>query len=78
MKTHFEILGFYKEIVVDGKFVGTIRCENEEGRPHGYNGRQYETLDADIITDRKVKVKKGTTINTSLFPICGRIIYEAK
>ena len=63
-KSQFEIFGFYKEIWLNNKFMGTIRCEYDKDRKVGYTGRQDETFDDDIITDSRKVIKAGTKIQT--------------
>lgn len=71
-RTEFEIFGYYQEIWVEGKFVGTIKSEKDR-EIFGYYGQRIETTKEKIICENGKKVKPNTKIKTMLFPLCGRI-----
>jgi hypothetical protein len=66
----FTEFGFYKEFYVDSRFIGNIECEKDR-EVYGHFGRKTETLERDIVTINKRKIKKGTIVTTMLFPYCG-------
>jgi hypothetical protein len=69
----FEQLGYFKEYYIENKYIGSIKTEKDrEGI--GYYGRQYEILLNDLFLENKKKIKKGTKINTVIYPINGRAI----
>ena len=62
--SQFEIFGFYKEIWLNNKFMGTIKCEYDEHRKVGYTGRQDEIFGTNITTDSKKVIKSGVKVQT--------------
>ena len=75
MKTEFIKLGFFKEFWKDGKFIGTLKCEQDRDT-FGYYGAKIETLSAAVVLDNKKKIKAGETVKTMIFPLCGRLEQE--
>jgi hypothetical protein len=73
----FEVFGFFKELFIDRKYMGTVKCEYEAGRTLGYFGRKVETFNFDIITDNKKKIKAGVEVETILMPFCGKRIKQS-
>ena len=75
MKTEFQTFGFFKEYWKDGKFLGTLTCDQDR-EVFGYYGQKMEILKEDIVFRNKKKVKAGTEVKTMLFPLCGRLKEE--
>lgn len=73
----FEVFGFFKELFIDRKYMGTVKCEYEAGRTLGYFGKKVESFDFDIITDTKKKIKAGSKVETILMPFCGKKIKQS-
>lgn len=71
-RTEFEIFGYFKEIWVAGKFIGTIQSEKDR-EIFGYYGQKIETTKEKIVCENGKIVKPNTEIKTMLFPLCGRI-----
>jgi len=69
----FEQLGYFKEYYIENKYIGSIKTEKDR-EVIGYYGRQYEILLNDLFLENKKKIKKGTKINTVIYPINGRAI----
>ena len=72
----FEVTGFFLEIFIGNQFVGSIPSDYIPNRKTGYVGREKITLEADIITSTKKRVKKGTEVMTYYMPMCGRRIWS--
>ncbi len=71
----FEDLGFFKEYFVNGKFIGTCKCEKDR-EIVGYIGRMTESTDENILLDNKKIIKKNTEVVTYLYPLTGKLIKE--
>ena len=68
----FEIIGYFEEYVVDGKFKGTLICEEQKERIVGYYGKIEKVAEADIILENKKKIKKGQKYYTRYYPLNGK------
>ena len=68
----YEHLGWTKEYYVNGKYVGTIRLDNPDRDHLGYAGRTISVLMDNVILDNKKRLKKGISVITMLYPLCGR------
>jgi hypothetical protein len=66
----FEQIGYFKEYYQNGKFVGCITNVEMDREKIGYYGRKSETLENDLIVNKK-KLKKGTIVETMIYPLCG-------
>ena len=66
----FTEFGHFKEYYIENKFIGVIDCEKDR-EIYGHFGRKIETLDEDVETSNKRKIKKGTSVMTMIFPYCG-------
>ena len=64
-------IGFFEEFLIDGKFIGTKVCE-EQNREIGYYGKQNHIANSDLILDNKKKIKKGQEYYTRYYPLNGR------
>jgi len=69
----FEHVGYFKEYYVKGKFIGTCKILEKDREKVGYEGKIIEVLIEDIITDNNRTIKKGETVATLLYPLCGKI-----
>lgn len=69
----FQVLGYFKEYYSNNKFLGTISTEKDR-EEIGYYGKKSEVLLNDIYLDNKKKIKKGTEVQTVIYPINGRSI----
>jgi len=69
----FQVLGYFKEYYSNNKFLGTISTEKDR-EEIGYYGKKSEVLLNDIYLDNKKKIKKGTEVQTIIYPINGRSI----
>ncbi len=76
VESNYEVFGFFKEYYLDGKYLGSTRCEYEEGRTLGYYGRTYEVFTETFLTDTNKRVPKGVKVLTALNPLCGRYKLE--
>lgn len=74
VESNYEVFGFYEDVFVDGKFLGTIDAEYTQGRSFGYAGRTSRVAEDNFLTSQKKVVKKGQTISTLYYPLCGRFI----
>ena len=72
METPFEQLGFFKEYYLNGKFFGSLNIETPDRNTIGYNGRRDEILN-ETLTFNKGRIKAGTTVQTIIYPLCGRL-----
>lgn len=72
-ESNYEIVGFYKDVKINGELVGTFPCDEEKGRTWGYHGQMFETTTEKIITSKKKVIPAGTTIHTMYYPICGKL-----
>ena len=69
----FEIVGYFREYYVENKYIGSITIEKDR-EEIGYSGKQTHILENDLIFENKKKIKKGTQVNTVIYPINGRAI----
>lgn len=67
----FDTIGYFKEYYVNSKFIGTTPCELSN-RVIGYEGRLNEILKEPIKLGKKT-IKKGTEVQTIVYPLNGRI-----
>lgn len=66
----FEQIGYFKEYYQNGKFIGCITNVEKDREQIGYYGRKSETLESDLIVNKK-KLKKGSAVETMIYPLCG-------
>jgi hypothetical protein len=69
----FEQIGYFKEYYQNGKFIGCITNVEKDREQIGYYGKKSETLESDLIVNKK-KLKKGSIVETMLYPLCGKNI----
>jgi hypothetical protein len=69
----FEQIGYFKEYYQNGKFIGCITNVEKDREQIGYYGKKSETLESDLIVNKK-KLKKGSIVETMLYPLCGNNI----
>jgi hypothetical protein len=69
----FEQIGYFKEYYQNGKFIGCITNVEKDREKIGYYGKKSETLESDLIVNKK-KLKKGSVVETMLYPLCGNNI----
>jgi len=69
----YEVFGFYKEIHLDNRFMGSFLCEYDPTKKIGYAGRCLEVLPEDVYTDKKIRVKKSQQVSTIMYPLCGSV-----
>ncbi len=72
MRAEFNIIGFHKDIYLNGKFYGSIKMNEADRETMGYMGRRVEVLDQDFKNKNK-KIKAGTEVVSECVPLCGRI-----
>lgn len=72
MSQVFEHKGYTKDFYVNGKYLGSCKCECDR-EVYGYAGRITEVLEEEVLLSNKKKIKAGTTCITELSPIYGRI-----
>jgi hypothetical protein len=65
-------IGFFEEFLIDGKFIGTKVCE-EQNREIGYYGKQIKVAEQNILLDNKKIIKKGKEYYTRYYPLNGRM-----
>lgn len=76
MQDTYKIHGYLVDYYVRKKYMGDIYLETPDRENFGYQGRQYTTLEQDIVLRNGRKIKKGTEIVTECIPICGRRIQK--
>ena len=64
----FEHLGWFREYFVNGKYIGTVKCEKDR-EVVGYDGRVTETTTDFILLDNGKKIKRGTEGITSTLSV---------
>jgi hypothetical protein len=64
-------IGYFEEFMIDGKFIGTKVCQEQE-REIGYYGKEIHIANTDIILDNKKKIKKGQQYYTRYYHLNGR------
>ena len=69
----FEHLGFFREYFVKGKFIGTIRLEDYDGKI-GYYSKVTGVAEENIILESKKVIKKGTEFYYFTYTLSGKII----
>lgn len=69
----FEQGKYFKEFFIGNKYMGQLPCTKDR-EEIGYYGRQYMTLQEDVVLTNRKKLKKGTEINTIIYPVCGKIV----
>ena len=69
----FEHLGFFREYFLKGKFIGTIRLEDYDGKI-GYYSKVTGVAEENIILESKKVIKKGTEFYYFTYPLSGKII----
>ena len=73
MKNPFEIIGYFVDYRIRGKYIGSISIDKPDRDIMGYQGRKTYPLENDIILKKK-KYKKGTIVTTECYPTCGKYI----
>ena len=68
-----EIIGYFEEYIINGKYIGSKICEKQE-REIGYYGKLIKKAEKDIVLDNKKKIKKGQEYYTRYYPLNGKII----
>jgi len=68
----FNILGYYLEFFVDGKFKGTTILEEPDRDLVGYYSRQDSIAEGLIVLDNGNKINKGIRYYTRMYPLCGK------
>jgi hypothetical protein len=66
-----EIIGYFEEYFINGKFIGTKKCEKQD-REIGYYGKRLYFSDTDVILDNKKVIKKGNEYYSRYYPLNGR------
>lgn len=81
MKTHkevnFEHKGYHKDILDNGKHLGSIRMNKKDRENLGYYGRKKEWIEKGTKLSKGYKstiVKKSQYYTTELHEICGKVI----
>lgn len=67
-----EIIGYFEEYFVNGKFIGTLLCKEDKNRKVGYYGKMTKKSNEDIILQNKKKIKKGVEYYTRYYPLNGK------
>tara|TARA_R110001592_G_scaffold336952_1_gene622722 strand:+ start:501 stop:791 length:291 start_codon:yes stop_codon:yes gene_type:complete len=73
ISTEFEVLGFFEEYFVDGKYVGTKNCDAQPNRDLGWFGRKTTYATQDLYLDRNKKITAGTKYYTYVQQLCGKL-----
>lgn len=68
----FEDLGYFKEYYIDGKFIGTIKC-NKDRDLIGYYGKTQEIINHSIKLENGKTIKANSKVETMLYPLCGKL-----
>ena len=70
-KVEFEHLGYHLDYHVNGKYIGSKKVKETNGREIGYVGKETNVATEDIVFKKK-RIKKGTEYYTFLYPLCGK------
>lgn len=74
----FELHGYHIDHFLNGKYVGSIKVENYNGKDFGYASRKYLTAEEDFEVTRSngktFKIKRGFNYYTEVQAICGKRI----
>lgn len=68
----FELIGYYKDIYLDGKYYGSINIDELDREVIGYAGKRTEITTEEIKIGNKKRIKIGTAIDTMVYPLNGR------
>ena len=71
MSKQFEHLGYAKDYFMGAKYIGTERCEWQEGRPTGYDSRQDQVATERMRIGKKT-IPAGASYWTIVNPLCGK------
>ncbi len=74
----FEILGYFKEYIIEGKYIGLVNYCEKDRETMGFQGRVEETLQTETLLTSGKKLKVGTIVTTMLYPICGKMIKKSQ
>lgn len=72
-QSEFELIGYSKDIYLDGKYYGSINIDELDREVIGYNGKRKEVTTEEIKIGSKKRIKIGTTIETMVYPLNGRV-----
>lgn len=78
MKVEFETHGYFLEFRIRQRYIGSLKLDKPDRKTVGYFGRKQYILEEDVYLDNKKKIKKGTEVDTWMYPICGRIKGDMK
>ena len=73
MTKQFEHLGYAKDYFMGAKYIGTERCEWQEGKPTGYDSRQDHVAVVRMKVGRKTipaEARYWAIVN----PLCGKAL----
>lgn len=71
-----EIIGYFEEYFINGKFIGTLPCDEDKNREIGYYGKKIKKSSEDIVLENKKKIKKGVEYYTRYYPLNGKMILD--
>lgn len=75
-KGEFEVIGYYKDIYLNGKYHGSINIDELDREQIGWNGKRTEITTEEIRIKNKKIIRIGTRIDTMVYPLNGRVIKD--
>ena len=72
----FEIIGYFKEWFLNGKFIGTTLMTEPEQDVFGYYSQKQETINEDTITSEGKLLKSGLQYKTYQHVLCGKYLQK--
>lgn len=78
LSNNFNFIGYSKEYVYKGKYIGDEMLTNPDRELFGINGRRSEIVEQDIVLTNKKIIKKGSQVITEILPLFGRNKFKNK
>lgn len=72
LSNDFNVIGFSKEYVYKGKYVGDEMLTEPDREELAINGRRVEIVERDIVLTNKRIIKKGSEVITEVYPLFGK------
>ena len=66
-------IGYFEEYIMNGKYIGSKKCDEQSDRGVGYKGRKDFVANEKITLDNGKKIKQGKSYYTRYYPLNGRI-----
>lgn len=78
LSKNFNFIGFSKEYVYKGKYIGDEMLNESDRELFGINGRRTEIVEQDILLTNKKIIKKGSEVVTEILPLFGKNKFKNK